>query len=56
MHEGEIASYDPVNGYYKVKFKDGDREEYTYNEIRLYRNSRQTYSIRQEEEDKAYYV
>ena len=44
MHEGEITSYDPVNNYYKVKFKDGDREEYAYDEILLYRKSTQIYS------------
>ena len=44
IHEGEITSYDPVNKYYKVKFEDGDREEYTYGEILLYRKSKQVYS------------
>ena len=44
IHEGEITSYDPVNNYYKVKFEDGDREEYTYGEILLYRKSKQIYS------------
>ena len=39
--------YDQVNKYYKVKFKDGDREEYTYGEILLYRKSKKRYSRKQ---------
>ena len=39
--------YDPVNDYYKVRFKDGDTEEYTYGEILLYRKSKQIYSRKQ---------
>ena len=46
IHEGEITLYNLVNSYYKVKCKDGDREEYTYDEIRLYGKSKQTYSTR----------
>ena len=48
MHEGEITLYDPVNNYYKVKFKDGDREEYTYDEILMYRKSKKLYFRKKE--------
>ena len=43
-HEGEIIAYDPQEGYYKVKFQDGDIEEYDSQEIDSYRKRRQVYT------------
>ena len=33
FHEGKIIQYDRINGYYKVRYKDNDEEEYDETEI-----------------------
>ena len=33
FYEGAITSYNSLNNFYKVKFKNGNREEYTYDEV-----------------------
>ena len=32
FHEGAIVLYEPINHYHRVKCKNGDREEYMYEE------------------------
>ena len=34
QYEGEIISYDPINKYYKVQYRDRDIEEFTTDEIK----------------------
>ena len=46
-HEGEIVRYDPIEKYYKVEYKDGDTEEMTNDEVKLYRKKVQRYSKRE---------
>ena len=33
FHEGKIIQHDRINGYYKVRYKDNDEEEYDETEI-----------------------
>ena len=44
FHEGAITSFDAINNLYHVKYLQGDREEFTYDEIRKYRKTIQKYS------------
>ena len=44
FHEGAITSFDAINNLYHVKFLQGDREEFTYDEIRKYRKKIQKYA------------
>ena len=45
FYEGEIVSYDPGPGYYKIRYKeDDDVEEMTKEEVRKYQKARQKYS------------
>ena len=38
MPEGEITLFDLVSNYYKVMFKDRNKEVFTYNKVRKYEN------------------
>jgi hypothetical protein len=42
-YEGEIISYDPGTGYYKIRYTDNDMEEFTKEEVKKYRKARQKY-------------
>ena len=42
-YEGEIISYDPGPGYYKIRYTDDDIEELTKDEVRKYRKAKQKY-------------
>ena len=44
FHEGGITSFDATNNLYHVKYLQGDREEFTYDEIRKYRKPTQKYT------------
>ena len=44
FHKGAITSFDATNNLYHVKYLQGDREEYTYDEIRKYRKTIQKYA------------
>ena len=44
FHEGEITSFDVTNNLYHVKYLQGDREEFIYDEIRKYRKMTQKYT------------
>jgi hypothetical protein len=46
-HEGEITKYDPIEKYYKVEYRDGDTEEMTNDEVKLYCKKIQRYSKRE---------
>ena len=41
--EGEIINYDPTNKWYKVKYTDGDQEDFTNQEVKKYRKVSQKY-------------
>lgn len=42
--EGEVTEYDPVAGYYKINYTDGDQEELDAKEVRKYFKKSQQYS------------
>ena len=42
--KGEIISFDATNNLYHVNYLQGDREEFTYDEVRKYRKPIQKYS------------
>ena len=43
-HEGEVTGYDAKNNLYKVKYQDGDIEEYDPEVMRKFKKKRQQYS------------
>ena len=43
-YEGEVTKYDPPNKLYSIEYCDGDREEYTHDEVTTYRKKTQQYS------------
>lgn len=36
FYKGTLASFDPLTGYYLVKYSDGDTEELTEKEVMMY--------------------
>jgi hypothetical protein len=43
-YEGEIKSYDPINKWYHIVYKDGDTEDFTAAEVKRHRKQNQQYS------------
>jgi hypothetical protein len=43
-YEGEIKSYDPINKWYHIVYKDGDTEDFTVTEVKRHRKQNQQYS------------
>jgi hypothetical protein len=35
-YEGEVIDYDTINKYYKIKFKDGNQEDFDEKDIKQY--------------------
>ena len=44
FYEGEVTKYDPPNKFYAVEYRDGDKEEYTHDEITTHHKKTQQYS------------
>lgn len=36
LYKGAVASFDPLEGYYLIKYTDGDEEELTENQVMIY--------------------
>jgi len=45
-YEGEVTKYDPLNKFYSIAYKDGDKEEFTHEEVTTYRQKTQQYTRR----------
>jgi hypothetical protein len=43
-YEGEIKSYDPINKWYHIVYKDGDTEDFTATTVKHHRKQNQQYS------------
>ena len=43
-YEGEIKSYDPINKWYHIVYKDGDTEDFTATEVKKHKKLNQQYS------------
>jgi len=42
IYEGEVTNYyDPINKFYGIAYKDGDREEFIHEEVNTYRKKAQ---------------
>lgn len=39
-YEGEVISYDPISQYYKIKYRDGDEEDYDEKDMKQYKQSK----------------
>jgi hypothetical protein len=39
-YEGEVISYDPISRYYKIKYRDGDEEDYDEKDMKQYKCSK----------------
>ena len=39
FYEGEVTKYDKSNKFYSIEYRDGDREEYTHDEVASYRKN-----------------
>ena len=37
-YEGEVTHYDPINKLYKIKYRDGDTEDYDHSEMKEIEN------------------
>jgi len=46
-YEGEVKDYDPITGYYRVNYLDGDREDLEGREVKKYFKKNQKYSKKQ---------
>ena len=44
IYEGEITKYDPINKFYGIAYRDGDKEEFTHDEVTAHRKKTQKYS------------
>ena len=42
-HEGEVMMYDPTNNLYRIKYRDGDVDDFNYEEVTKYRKAKQKY-------------
>jgi hypothetical protein len=38
-YEGEVIRYDPINQYYKIKYRDGDQEDYDEKDMKQYKQN-----------------
>ena len=47
-YKGEVTDYDPTNRYYKIRYLDGDTEEYTPQEMKQYYHLYQRYTQKAE--------
>ena len=47
-YEGEVVNYDPTNQYYRIKYLDGDTEDFTPQEMKQYLHPYQRYSQKME--------
>jgi hypothetical protein len=36
LYKGKVVSFDPLEGYYLIKYTDGDKEELTENQVMMY--------------------
>ena len=43
FHEREVMMYDPTNNLYRIKYRDGDIDDFNYNEVTKYRKVKQKY-------------
>ena len=43
FYEGEVTAYDSINNRYKIKYKEGEIDDFTYEELRKYRKTHQKY-------------
>ena len=43
FHEGEVMTYDPTNNIYCIKYRDGDIDDFNYDELTEYRKPQQKY-------------
>ena len=43
-YEGEVTSYDPISRYYKIKYTDGDEEDFDEEDMNQYIKQNQWYS------------
>ena len=44
FHEGEITGYDSIKNFYKIKYRDGDIEEFTPDKVTEHQKELQCYS------------
>ena len=44
IYEGEVHKYDPINKFYGIAYRDGDKEEFTHDEVTAHRKKTQRYS------------
>ena len=42
-YEGEVTAYNSINNLYKIKYKEGEIDDFTYEELRKYRKTHQKY-------------
>ena len=43
FYEGEVTAYDSINNLYEIKYKEGEIDDFTYEELRKYRKTHQKY-------------
>ena len=43
-YEGEVVKYDPINQWYRIKYRDGMIEDYNRVEMARYKKKKQKYS------------
>ena len=47
-YEGEVTNYDPTNQYYRIKYLDGDTEDFTPQEMKDHYHPYQRYTQKAE--------
>jgi hypothetical protein len=50
-YEGEVTGFDPSNSYYKIRYTDGDTEEFDHQEVKEYKKKVQAYTSRPTNDD-----
>ena len=43
FYEGEVTAYDSINKLYEIKYREGEIDDFTYEELRKYRKTTQKY-------------
>ena len=43
FYEGEVTAYDSINNLYEIKYKEGEIDDFTYEEVKKYRKTKQKY-------------
>ena len=43
FYEGEVTAYDSINNLYKIKYREGEIDDFTYEELMKYRKTHQKY-------------